>query len=235
MNLILAYPLLLTGLFFFFSIKILNNDQIHGPSATNQATTHQLHQHPATSSWWCSPLPNGDGSKWQDRYPEGFNQKVAPIVLDCFLLGCPLTGQGWAAPLLIDRTPLRRLLILALLLIGGNVYSSPGPISSHPRPGCHCSICHLNVGGDSLRCSACLSWVHFLFSFLTRADFCTVCAAGAVVGWRCPSCCPQGQADSPAQTSSSIVLSASPLPPPPGFPPLPPIFCWPRPPQGLPR
>ena len=40
-----------------------------------------LHQRPATSSWWCSPLPNGDGSKGQDRSPEGLGRKVAPIVL----------------------------------------------------------------------------------------------------------------------------------------------------------
>ena len=37
---------------------------------------------PATSSWWCSPLPDEDGSKWQDRSPEGLDQKVAPIVME---------------------------------------------------------------------------------------------------------------------------------------------------------
>ena len=39
-----------------------------------------LHQRPATSSWWCSFLPNGDGSKWQDRSPEGLDQKVTPML-----------------------------------------------------------------------------------------------------------------------------------------------------------
>ena len=137
----------------------------------------RLHQRPATSTWWCSPLPNGDGSKWQDRYPEGLDRKITPIV--SFSLGRPLTGHNWAAPLLlIDRTPFRRLLILALLLISGNVHPNPGPISNHPHPRYPCSICHLDVGRDSLQCSACLKWVHFLCSSLTRADFRTVCATG---------------------------------------------------------
>ena len=178
-----------------------------------------LHQRPATSTWWCSPLPNGDGSKWQDRSPEGLDRKVAPIVSDCFFAGCPLTGHNWAAPLLlIDRTPFRRLLILALLLISGNVHPNPGPISNHPHPRYPCSICHLDVGRDSLQCSACLKWVHFLCSSLTRADFRTMCATGTAVGWRCPACHPQNTTGSPTQTSLLVTPPASPPPPPPGFP-----------------
>ena len=135
-----------------------------------------------------------------------------------FSLGRPLTGHNWAAPLLlIDRTPFRRLLILALLLISGNVHPNPGPISNHPHPRYPCSICHLDVGRDSLQCSACLKWVHFLCSSLTRADFRTICAAGTTVGWRCPACHPQNTTDSPTQTSLLITPPASPPPPPPDY------------------
>ena len=35
-------------------------------------------------------LPNGDGSKWQDRSPEGLDEKFAPIVMDCFFAGLPV-------------------------------------------------------------------------------------------------------------------------------------------------
>ena len=140
-----------------------------------------------------------------------------------------MTGHNWATPLLIDRTPLRRLLILALLLISGNVHPNPGPISNHPHP---CSICHLDVGRDSLQCCACLKWVHFLCSSLTRADFRTICATGTAVGWRCPACHPQSKTGSPSQTNPLVTTPAS---PPPGFPPLPSGFYQSRPPRGPPR
>ena len=159
-----------------------------------------------------------------------------PLSWTVFSLGRPLTGHNWAALLLlIDRTPFRRLLILALLLISGNVHPNPGPISNHSHPRYPCSICHLDVGRDSLQCSACLEWVHFLCSSLTRADFRTICAAGTAVGWRCPACHPQNTTDSPTQTSPLVAPPASPPPPPPGFPPLPPGFCQSRPPRGPPR
>ena len=169
-----------------------------------------LHQRPATSTWWCSPIPNGDGSKWQDRSPRGLDRKVTPESLPplsphtkkvapiVFSLSRLLTGHNWVAPLLlIDRTPFRHLLILALLLISGNVHPNPGPISNHPHPRYPCSVCHLDVGRDFLQCSACLKWVHFLCSSLTCADFCTICATGTAVGWRCPACHPQRKTGSP--------------------------------------
>ena len=115
-----------------------------------------LHQRPATSSWLCSPLPNGDGSKWQDRSPEGLDQKIAPIVMDCFFAGLPVDRSQLGGSSSIDRTPLQRLLILALLLISSNVHPKPGPICYNPRPRYPCSICHLDVGRDSLQCSTCL-------------------------------------------------------------------------------
>ena len=177
-----------------------------------------LHQRPATSSWWCSPLPNGDRSKWLDRSPEGLDQKVAPIFMDYFSLGCLLTDHNWAAPFLIDRTPLQHLLILVLLLISGNVYPNPGPIRNNPRPRYPCSICHFGVGRDSLQCSTCLNLVHFHCSSLTRADFRTICATGTAVGWRCPACCPQSQTGSPTQTDFPVTTPASPPSPPQGFP-----------------
>ena len=79
----------------------------------------------------------------------------------------------------------------ALLLISGNVHPHPGPIRNNSRPRYPCSICHFNVGRDSLQCSTCLRWVHFHCSSLTCADFRTICATGSAVGWRCPACCPQ--------------------------------------------
>ena len=77
--------------------------------------------------------------------------------------------------------------LATLLFISGNVHPYPGPISNHPHPRHPCSICHLDVGRDSLQCSACLKWVHFLCSFLTRADFCTICVTGTAVGLAMPS------------------------------------------------
>ena len=123
--------------------------------------------------------------------------------------------------------------LATLLFISGNVHPYPGPISNHPHPRHPCSICHLDVGRDSLQCSACLKWVHFLCSFFTHADFRTVCATGTAVGWRCPACHPQKKTGSPTQTSLLVTPPASPTPP--GFPPLPPGFYHSRPPRGLPR
>ena len=82
------------------------------------------------------PSPNGDGSKWQDRSPEGLDRKVAPIVSDCFFAGPPVdrSTTGRLLYFLLTGPPFRRLLILALLLISGNVHPNPGPISNHPHP-----------------------------------------------------------------------------------------------------
>ena len=57
----------------------------------------------------------------------------------------------------------------------------PGFYQSHPPrgpPRYPCSICSLEVGKDSLKCSTCSKWVHFSCSSLTRADFRKICAAG---------------------------------------------------------
>ena len=182
------------------------------------------------------PSPMGMGWNGRTDLLRGSTERSPPLSRTVFSLGRPLTGHNWAAPLLlIDRTPFRRLLILELLLISGNVHPNPGPISNHPHPRYPCSICHLDVGRDSLQCSACLKWVHFLCSFLTRADFRTICAAGTAVGWRCPACHPQNTTDSPTQTSLLVTPPAPPPPPPPGFPPLPPGFYQSRPLRGPPR
>ena len=117
------------------------------------------------------------------------------------------------------------------LLISGNVHPNPGPIRYNPCPRYPCSICFLDVGRDSLQCCACLKWVHFRCSFLTRADFRTICATGTAVGWRCPACCPQSLTGSPTQTNSPITMPASLLPPP-EFPPLPPGIYQPCPPRA---
>ena len=50
----------------------------------------------------------------------------------------------------------------------------PGFYHSRPPRGLPrypCSICSLEVGKDSLKCSTCSKWVHFSCSSLTRADF----------------------------------------------------------------
>ena len=99
--------------------------------------------------------------------------------------------------------------LATLLFISGNVHPYPGPISNHPHPRHPCSICHLDVGRDSLQCSACLKCMHFLCSFLTRADFRTICATGTAVGWRCPACHPQKKTGSPTQTSLLVTPPAS--------------------------
>ena len=125
----------------------------------------------------------GMGRNGRTDLPRGSTERSPPLFRTVFSLGRPLTGHNCVAPLLlIDRTPLRRLLILALLLISGNVHPKSGPISNHPHPRYPCSICHLDVGRDSLQCSACLKWEHFLCSSLTRADFRTICATGTAVG-----------------------------------------------------
>ena len=102
--------------------------------------------------------------------------------------------------------------LATLLFISGNVHPYPGPISNHPHSRHPCSMCHLDVGRDSLQCSACLKWVHFLCFFFTRADFRTICATGTAVGWRCLACHPQKKTGSPTQTSLLVTLPASPPP-----------------------
>ena len=111
------------------------------------------------------------GRNGRTDLPRGLTKRLPPLSWTVFLLGCSLTGNNWAAPLLIDQTPFQRLLILALLLISGNVHPNPGPIRNNPCPGYPCSICHLDVGRDSLQCTTCHKWVHFRCSSLTRADF----------------------------------------------------------------
>ena len=113
-----------------------------------------------------------------------------------------------------------------MLLISGNVDPNPGPIRNNPRPRYPGSICHLDVGRDSLQCSACLKWVHFRCSSLTCADFRTICATGTAVGWLCLACCPQSQIGPPysddacvpsprvAPTTTWLLTTASPSEPP---------------------
>ena len=132
----------------------------------------------------------GMGRNGRTNLPKGLTKRSPPLSRTIFMLGCPLTGHNWATPLLFDRIPFQRLLILALLLISGNVHPNPGPVHNNPCPSYPCSICHLQVGRDSLQCTTCLKWVHFHCSSLTRADFRTICATGTAVGWRCPACLP---------------------------------------------
>ena len=181
------------------------------------------------------PSPMGIGRNGRTDLPRGSTKKPPPFSWTVFSLGCPLTGHNWAALLLIDRTPLQRLLILALLLISGNIHPNPGIICNNPRPRYPCSIYYLDVSREFLQCCTCLKWVHFHCSFLSRTEFRIICATGTAVGWHYPACCPQSKTGSPSQTNSPITSPASPPPPSPGFFPLPPGFYQPRPSQGLPR
>ena len=93
------------------------------------------------------------------------------------------------------------------------------PITSTSGPPRYpCSICSLEVGKDSLKCSTCSKWVHFSCSSLTRADFCKICAAGSPMGWNCPACL-NGDLASPTLRPASP-RPFSPAPPPPTPPPL---------------
>ena len=139
----------------------------------------------------------GMGLNGRADLPGGSTIRTPPLFWTVFLLGCSLTCHNWAVPLLIDRTSFQRLLILALLLISGNVHPNPGPIRNNPRPRYLCSICHLDVGRDSLQYTTCLKWIHFHCSSLTRADFRTICATCTAMGWRCPAWCFQSQTGLP--------------------------------------
>ena len=95
----------------------------------------------------------------------------------------------------------------------------PGFYQSRPPrgpPRYPCSICSLEVGKDSLKCSTCSKWVHFSCSSLTRADFRKICAAGSPMGWNCPACLnrdlasPTHQPASPPPRLSSSVPTHTP-------------------------
>ena len=92
----------------------------------------------------------------------------------------------------------------------------PGFYHSRPPRGLPrypCSICSLEVGKDSLKCSTCSKWVHFSCSSLTRADFRKICAAGSPMGWNCPACL-NGYLVSPTHRPASPRLVSPALPPP---------------------
>ena len=86
----------------------------------------------------------------------------------------------------------------------------PGVYHSHPPRGLPrypCSICSLEVGKASLKCSTCSKWVHFSCSSLTRADFRKICAAGSPMGWNCPACL-NGDVASPTHRPASPPASS---------------------------
>ena len=92
----------------------------------------------------------------------------------------------------------------------------PGFYHSRPPRGLPrypCSICSLEVGKDSLKCSTCSKWVHFSCSSLTRANFRKICAAGSPMGWNCPACL-NGDLASPTHRPASPRLVSPALPPP---------------------
>ena len=96
----------------------------------------------------------------------------------------------------------------------------PGFYHSRPPRGLPrypCSICSLDVGKDSSKCSTCSKWVHFSCSSLTRADFRKICAAGSPMGWNCPACL-NGVLVSPTHRPASPRLVSPALPPPPPTP-----------------
>ena len=97
----------------------------------------------------------------------------------------------------------------------------PGYHQSRPPRGpsrYSCSMCSLEIGKDSLKCSTCSKWVHFSCSSLTRADFRKICATGSPIGWNCPACL-NGDLASPTHQQASP-RPVSPAPPSPILPPL---------------
>ena len=119
-----------------------------------------LHQCPATSSWWCSPLPNRDGSKWLDRSPRGSTKRSPPFFWTVFLLGNSLTSHNWATPLLIDRTPFDDFLSwLCSLLVAMSILTQ-APSVTILAPGTPAP-------------SATLMWAETLFSALLASSGCT--------------------------------------------------------------
>ena len=96
-----------------------------------------------------------------------------------FSLCCPLNDRRRAAhsffkighlfPLSLFSYPSLarfRLLILLLLLMSGNIYTSPGPIFP-------CSVCIGNVTlrGKSVQCCTCSKWVHLRCLQLSLSKF----------------------------------------------------------------
>ena len=174
----------------------------------------------------------GMGRNGRTDLPRGSTKKSPLLSWTVFSLGCLLTGHNWAASLLINRTPLQHLLILALLLISGNVYPNPGPTRNNPCPRYPCSICHLDVGRDSLQCSTCLKWYTSTAPPLPVLTFAQ--SAQLELQWVgiARRAAPPTQTGSSTQSNFPATTPASPPPSPPGFLPLPPGFYQPLPPQG---
>ena len=106
------------------------------------------------------PSPVGVGRNGRTDLPRGSTKRSPPLSRTVFSLGRLLTGHNWTTPiLLIDRTPFWRFLILALLLIGGNVHPNPGPISNHPHP-------------NTPAPSAIWMWAEILFNALLASSGC---------------------------------------------------------------
>ena len=158
------------------------------------------------------PSPMGMGWNGRTDLPRRSTKRLPPLSWTVFSLGCPLTGHNWAAPLLIDRTPFQRLLILALLLISDNVHPNPGPICNNPRPrylAASVTLAWAETPFSVLLASSGFSSQDPYCSSLTRADFRTICATGTAVGWHFPACCPQSQTGPPTQTNSLVTMPAS--------------------------
>ena len=122
------------------------------------------------------PNPVWVGSKWQLAFRGSQLPQALPFI---FLLCCPLNDHRRAAhsiykigrlfSLFLFSCPtlaLLHLLILLLLLMGGNVYPNPGPIFP-------CSVCAGNViwRGKSVQCCTCSKWVHLRCSQLSLSNF----------------------------------------------------------------
>ena len=101
--------------------------------------------------------PMGMGRNGRTNLQRGSTEGSPPLSRTVFLLGRSLTGHNWVAPLLlIDRTPLRRLLILALLLISGNVHPNH-PHTRYPAP-CAILMCAEILFNALLDSSWCISF-----------------------------------------------------------------------------
>ena len=144
------------------------------------------------------------------QLPEGFNLGQLPPWTDVFCPRCPLSGHR-AAAFPIDRlstnqvSPLCRLLILLLLLMGGNIHPNPGP--NFP-----CAVCAGPVTWrhKSIQCVTCSLWVHLRCSGITLTRFRSMSATHS---WSCPVCVGPStmHQSSPASSSPACNLNPSSL------------------------
>ena len=150
-----------------------------------KASKIELHQSTAASTWWCGPRPVWVGSKWLLAFPRVPVTPGTPLTQTIFSPSSPLNDRRRVArsffkiglSSLYSCCFLDCLLILFLLLMGGNVH--PNPCTIFP-----CLVCAGKVTwrGRSVQCCTCSNWVHLKCSLLSFSRFRTL---GSSHSWSC--------------------------------------------------